>query len=143
MDGHRPVAVPGSALDTARGGRYPRVLDRDDELDQTLAEPQAMHHLDAHVLHRDVAFMLEAEHIAIESQHGLAIRGDDAQIDCVLRDFDSHGDLLLSVRLYTACGGACAHVVAEATWHSPDMLLHGLVGTLECSEVRERSSCPQ
>src|SRR5918996_6653615 len=98
MDGHRPVAIPATALDTARSGRHPWVLDRDDELDQTLAEPQAVHHLDAYVLHRDVAFMLEAEHIAIKGQHGLVIRGDDAQIDRVLRDFDSHRDFLLSVR---------------------------------------------
>jgi hypothetical protein len=53
--------------------------------------------VDAHVLHRDVAFMLEAEHIAIEGQHGLAIRGDDAQINRILRNSDAHWALLLLV----------------------------------------------
>src|SRR6266545_5284740 len=108
MDGHCPIAVPGAAWDTARRGRRPRILDWDHELDQTLPEPQAVHHLDTHVLHRDVAFMHEPEHIAIEGQHGRAMRGDDTQIDRILRNLDSHGDLLLLVVFDMAC--ACVHM---------------------------------
>src|SRR5207237_10650816 len=97
LDGHRPVAIPGAAWNTARCRRCPRVLDRNDQLDQTLPEPQAVHYLDAHVLHGDVAFMHKPEHIAVKGQHGRAIRGNDTQIDRVFRDFDSHGDFLLLV----------------------------------------------
>src|SRR5262245_28297538 len=50
MDGHRKVAVPGAALNTARRRWGPWVLDRHDQLDQTLPEPQAVHHLDTYVL---------------------------------------------------------------------------------------------
>src|SRR4051812_33655725 len=97
MDGHRPVAVPGAAGDPARRGGRPRGLDWDDQLDQTLPEPQAVHHLNSYVLHRDVAFMHETEHIAIKGQHSRAIRGDDTQIDRILRNFSSHRNLLLTL----------------------------------------------
>src|SRR5262249_49680461 len=115
MDGHCPVAVPSSAWDTTRRGWRPRVLHRDHELDQTLPEPQAVHHLDADVLHRDVAFMHETEHIAIEGQHGRTIRGDDTQIDCVFRDFDSHRDLLLLLVFNMACAYVRVSVVPSVT----------------------------
>jgi hypothetical protein len=38
------------------------------------------------------------------------------------------------------CGGACAHVAAEATRHSPDMLLHGRA---ETSRVRQSAGALQ
>src|SRR5262249_20650426 len=50
MDRHRKVAGPAAALNTARPGWGPWLLDRHGQLDQTLPEPQAVHHLDTYVL---------------------------------------------------------------------------------------------
>src|SRR5215510_13907107 len=109
MDGHRPVAVPGTAGDPARRGRCLWVMDRDNQLDQTLPEPQTVHHLDTYVLHRDVAFMHETEHIAIKGQHSRALRSDDTQIDRILRNFDSHRNPLLTLSTRPRPWCACYH----------------------------------
>ena len=89
-DRHGPVAVAGAAGDAVWGCGPVGIIDRHDDLDEAVAEPQAVHGLDADVLHVDVALVLEAEHVPVKRHHRIAVGGDDAQVDRVFHDVDAH-----------------------------------------------------